>query len=112
MQELKDSNPEAYAVYEEQRQRQDAINLIITAHREQAIGDDDARYQLAQLITDDISNEIMSYEADVAELTQRIIKKQNYINNPQELLLERVDQMLGLAQPEQDESFPFPTDFN
>ncbi len=106
MQELKESNPEAYAVYAEQRQRQDTINLIITAHREQSIGDDDARYQLAQLITDDISNEIVSYEAEIAELTQRIIKKQNYIDNPQELLLERVDQMLGLAQPEQDEFLP------
>ncbi|MFT7637939.1 MAG: hypothetical protein ACI9Y8_001725 [Candidatus Omnitrophota bacterium] len=100
LQELKERDPEAYAVYEERRQRQDAINLIITSHSERAINDEEARQHLAPLITDDIANEIIYYEEDITELAQLIIEKQNYIDNPQELLLKRVDQMLGLAQPE------------
>jgi hypothetical protein len=106
LEELKLSNPDAYNAHVEQNQKRELIRATIQAHAAQTLGANEARYQLAELVGDDIENEIITYQQEVMELTQRIIKKQNYIDNPQELLLERVDEMLGLAQPEQDESPP------
>ncbi len=106
MNRSEETNPEAYNQMLEQRAKQGEIRLVIEAHARGELPSAEARYQLAEWMHDDVMVQLENVDDELERLRQRVAKLEQQKNNPDDYLMQRVDEMLGLAQPEQEEFLP------
>ena len=93
---LKEHSPEEY---EKRKQKNAEIDYILDAFRQKYISESEARSQLHPLLKEDIQNYIRGLEADIKSLKERIdFLKQEKKRNPDTLINERIDRILGIKE--------------
>jgi hypothetical protein len=103
MEHIKETNPEAYNQIMEQRAKQEEVRLVVEAHARGELPSAEARYQLAEWMHDDVIAQLDNVDDELERLHKRIAKLEQQKENPDDYLMQRVDEMLGLAQVEYDD---------
>lgn len=100
-QEKENSKP--YKQRQDVLENQTKINAIVVAFREGKISSFQAESQLSPLVKQEMQDDINNLESRIARLEKELEFLKRAKANPDLLIKERIDQMLGKAMPTPDE---------
>ena len=99
LQRMKEVSPDIYQQTLKMQERQERIDKILEAFRQNTLSAEDAERRLAPLVREEIREQAAAQNEEIRRLENRLSQLRQAKDNPEKLVKKRVDQMLGRGGP-------------